>query len=264
MCLSFLLKKKKRKETFGQLSILASDSANLHLPLAVEHQVPRLLFTRTQSPLEKWLLSETEQGKIKVSLEHIFLCQQPRKYSKTESRHRQATELEKRLSQIDSIPLKLNRKNITWLLKCAKELKRHLTKEGIQMAYRLGHFSHLTLYEPTGSSPAGSSVHGILQAGRLERFARPSSRGSSWPGIDPTSLTSPALAGGFFTTSATFHIGSPMWMANRHSKEAAHQYVIREMQVKTRCHLLGLVKTQNTDKTKRWQQCRAKWTLTHC
>ena len=54
-----------------------------------------------------------EQGKIKVSLEHIFLCRQPRKYSKTESRHRQAIELEKRLSQIDTILLKLNRKNIT-------------------------------------------------------------------------------------------------------------------------------------------------------
>ena len=65
--------KKQRQETFGQLSILASDSANLHLPLAVEHRVPRLLFTRTQSPLEKWLLSETEPGKIEVSLEPIIM-----------------------------------------------------------------------------------------------------------------------------------------------------------------------------------------------
>ena len=33
---------KKRKEIFGQLNIFASDSAKRHLPLAVEHLVPRL------------------------------------------------------------------------------------------------------------------------------------------------------------------------------------------------------------------------------
>ena len=32
----------------------------------------------------------------------------------------------------------------------------------------------------------------------------PSSRGSPPPGIEPESLTSPALAGGFFTTSTTW------------------------------------------------------------
>ena len=41
--------------------------------------------------------------------------------------------------------------------------------------------SHLTAYDPwTVCSPAGCSVHGILQAGILEWVARPSSRGSSW------------------------------------------------------------------------------------
>ena len=50
-------------------------------------------------------------------------------------------------------------------------------------------------------SPPGSSVHGILQARILEWVAMPS---SSNPGIEPTSLMSPELAGGFFTTSTTW------------------------------------------------------------
>ena len=50
-------------------------------------------------------------------------------------------------------------------------------------------------------NPPGSSVHGILQARILEWVAMPSSRGSPDPGIEPTSLMSPALAGRFFTTN---------------------------------------------------------------
>ena len=60
--------------------------------------------------------------------------------------------------------------------------------------------------DPMGCSPPGSSVHGILQASILEWVAMPSSRGSSWPGIEPGCLMSPELAGGFFTTSATCFI----------------------------------------------------------
>ena len=65
--------------------------------------------------------------------------------------------------------------------------------------------SCLTLCSPMDCSPTDSSVHGILQAGPLEWVAMPSSRGSSQP-RDQThvSLMSPALAGGFFTTSATW------------------------------------------------------------
>ena len=51
-------------------------------------------------------------------------------------------------------------------------------------------------------SPPGSSIHGILQAKVLEWVAF--SRGSSRPGIEPPFLMSPALAGGFFTTTATW------------------------------------------------------------
>ena len=53
-------------------------------------------------------------------------------------------------------------------------------------------------------SRPGSSVHGILQARIQEWVACPPPRDLPDPGIKPASLTSPALAGGFFTTSATW------------------------------------------------------------
>ena len=49
-------------------------------------------------------------------------------------------------------------------------------------------------------SPPGSSVHGILQARILECIAMHLPN----PGIKPATLMSPALAGQFFTTSATW------------------------------------------------------------
>ena len=57
---------------------------------------------------------------------------------------------------------------------------------------------------PMDCSPPGSSVHGILQARKLEWVVVPSSRGSSGPRDQPVSLVSPALAGRFFTTSAAW------------------------------------------------------------
>ena len=57
---------------------------------------------------------------------------------------------------------------------------------------------------PWDCSPPGSSVHGILQARILEWVAKSFSRGSSWPGIEPVSLMSPALACWFFTISTTW------------------------------------------------------------
>ena len=54
-----------------------------------------------------------------------------------------------------------------------------------------------------GYSLPSSSVHGIFQARILEWFAIFFSRGSSCPGIKPTSLVSPTLAGEFFTISTT-------------------------------------------------------------
>ena len=63
--------------------------------------------------------------------------------------------------------------------------------------------SSLTLCNPMNCSPLGSSVHGMLQARILGWVAMLSSMGSSQP-RDGNSLKSPAVAGGFFTTSATW------------------------------------------------------------
>ena len=61
------------------------------------------------------------------------------------------------------------------------------------------------LVRPYGlCSPPGPSVRGILQARILEWVATPSSGDLHDPGIKPISLTSPASAGRFFTTSATW------------------------------------------------------------
>ena len=59
--------------------------------------------------------------------------------------------------------------------------------------------SCLTLCNPVGCSPPGSSVQGISQTRIPEWVAVSSSRGSSDPGVEPASLVFPALAGRFFT-----------------------------------------------------------------
>ena len=62
--------------------------------------------------------------------------------------------------------------------------------------------SCMILCNPMDCSLLGSSVHGILQARVLEWVAISYSRGCCDPGVEPVSLASPALAGGFFITSA--------------------------------------------------------------
>ena len=62
----------------------------------------------------------------------------------------------------------------------------------------------LTLCNPMDCSPPGSPVQGILQVRILECVAMPSSTDLPDPGIKPMSLMSPALAGMFFTTKATW------------------------------------------------------------
>ena len=64
--------------------------------------------------------------------------------------------------------------------------------------------SYPTLCDPMDCSPSGSSVHGILQTRIVEGVAIIFSRRSFQPGIEPEFLTSPALAGRFFTTSSTW------------------------------------------------------------
>ena len=62
----------------------------------------------------------------------------------------------------------------------------------------------LTRCDPMDYSLPVSSVHGIFQAMILGWVAMPSSRDLPNPGIEPKSLTTPALAGGFFIIRATW------------------------------------------------------------
>ena len=59
--------------------------------------------------------------------------------------------------------------------------------------------SDLTLCNTMDSSPPGSFVHGIFQERILERVAISCCKGLPDPGVDPMSLASPGLEGGFFT-----------------------------------------------------------------
>ena len=61
-----------------------------------------------------------------------------------------------------------------------------------------------TLCDPIDCSLAGSSVHGILQQEYLSLLPCPPIGDLPKPGIEPMSPMFPALAGGFFTTSATW------------------------------------------------------------
>ena len=58
--------------------------------------------------------------------------------------------------------------------------------------------------DPMDCSPPGSSVHGIFQARYWSEVPCPPPGGPPDPKITPTSLMSPALAGGFFTIYATW------------------------------------------------------------
>ena len=62
---------------------------------------------------------------------------------------------------------------------------------------------YLSVWDPVDRSPVGSSVPGILQA-ILEWVAISFFKDLPNPGTEPTSVLSPVMAGGFFTTSATW------------------------------------------------------------
>ena len=64
---------------------------------------------------------------------------------------------------------------------------------------------YLTLWDPMQPhSLSGSSIHGILQKEYWSGLPCPPPGDLPNQGIEPSSLTSPALADGFFTTSATW------------------------------------------------------------
>ena len=67
----------------------------------------------------------------------------------------------------------------------------------------LNRFSGVQLCDPMECSPPGSFVHGFPQTKIMVWVPMPSSRGLPNPWIEYVSLMFPALADGFFTTSAT-------------------------------------------------------------
>ena len=97
----------------------------------------------------------------------------------------------------------------TWVLfeKIASGLFQHLARVCVCVCVCVCVFmlTRVPLFvTPMDSRPPGSSVHGILQARMLEWVATSSSRGIFLTqGSRPMPLVSPALGGGFFTTSAT-------------------------------------------------------------
>ena len=77
-----------------------------------------------------------------------------------------------------------------------------------------------TLCNPIDGSPPGSPIPGILQARILEWQYSSIGRGKNTcpppgdlpnPGIEPVSLMSPAWAGRFFTSSATWEALTMVW-----------------------------------------------------
>ena len=60
--------------------------------------------------------------------------------------------------------------------------------------------SYSTLCDSMDCSPPGFSVHEIFQARILKWAAISYSRGLPYPGVEPISLVSPALAGRFFSS----------------------------------------------------------------
>ena len=70
----------------------------------------------------------------------------------------------------------------------------------------------LTLCDPTDCGLQCSSTHRILWARMLEWLPCPPPGDLPEPGIELASVTSPALAGGFFTTNATWEALIPLYL----------------------------------------------------
>ena len=72
-----------------------------------------------------------------------------------------------------------------------------------------------TFCDPIDCSPPGSSVHADSPCKNTGVVAIPFSRDLPNPGIEPTSLPSPALAGRFFTTSTTWEAHKAVGMVKK-------------------------------------------------
>ena len=79
-------------------------------------------------------------------------------------------------------------------------MNKHYVKSIMHVWVHAKSLSHVPLCDPVDYSLSSSSVHGTLQARPLEVVAIPFPRGLPHPGMEPASLPSAALAGGFFTS----------------------------------------------------------------
>ena len=89
-----------------------------------------------------------------------------------------------------------------------------------------------TLCDPMDHSPSGSPVHENFQTRILEWFAMPFSGQSFQPRGELLSLASPALAGRFFTTSATQEahlILHTQAQTHVHTHSCVHTHTIPDM-----------------------------------
>ena len=93
--------------------------------------------------------------------------------------------------------------SVSLLLPCRRVHQYHLSRVRVCV---LSCFSHIWLcvIPYTVCSVPGFSVHGILQARTLEGLPCPPPGDLPNLGTEPASLTSPALAGMFFSTSTTW------------------------------------------------------------
>ena len=82
-----------------------------------------------------------------------------------------------------------------------------------------------TLCNPMNHSLPGSSVHGILRQEYWSGLPCPPLGDCLNPGIEPTALTSPALAGMFFTASATWEASAEKQtrFTKRHAPDCSQQ-----------------------------------------
>ena len=85
--------------------------------------------------------------------------------------------------------------------------------------------SCLTLCDSMDCSLPGSSIHEILQARILEWLPFPPPGDLPNPRTEPASLTSPALAGGFSTASATWEALSKALSSRKLKKKMLYQWV---------------------------------------
>ena len=84
-------------------------------------------------------------------------------------------------------------------------MKLKLSSILVLCMYAKLHQSCLILCDAMDKSLPGSSVHGDFPGEKYwSRSPFPTPGNLPNPGIEPASLVSPALAGGFFTTSATW------------------------------------------------------------